>query len=88
MLLHTYKWRHSISYDFTSREQSKLGTTEQNYAYLGLTLECLCGDSVASFPVPRPAFSRLQYGKAYCKRRKAGRGTGNEASDSEPIRLN
>ena len=28
---------------------------------------------VASFPVPRPAFRRLQYGKA-------GRGTGNEAS--------
>ena len=37
---------------------------------------------LASFPVPR---RRLQYGKAglpallYCKRRKAGHGTGNEA---------
>ena len=31
--------------------------------------------TLASFPVPRPAFRRLQYGK----RRKAGRGTGNEA---------
>ena len=35
---------------------------------------------LASFPVPRPAFRCLQYGKAgYCKRRKAGRGTGYEA---------
>ena len=32
---------------------------------------------LASFPVPRPAFRRLQYGN--CKRRKAGRGTGYEA---------
>ena len=32
---------------------------------------------VASFPVPRPAFRRLQL--PYCKQRKAGRGTGNEA---------
>ena len=30
------------------------------------------GKDTASFPVPRPAFQ--------CKRRKAGRGTGNEAS--------
>ena len=38
---------------------------------------------LASFPVPRPAFRHLQYAKPallYCKRRKAGRGTGNEAS--------
>ena len=34
---------------------------------------------LASFPVPRPAFRRLQY----CKQRKAGRGPGNEAS--QPI---
>ena len=38
--------------------------------------------AVASFPVPRPAFRRLQYGtKLYRtkQRRKAGRGTGYEA---------
>ena len=48
----------------------------------------MCNYYLASFPVPRPAFRRLQYGKAglalaptlpYCKGRKAGRGTGNEA---------
>ena len=33
------------------------------------------GFVLASFPVPRPAFRRLQYGK----RQKAGRGTGYEA---------
>ena len=40
-----------------------------------------CVRVVASFPVPRPVFCRLQYVNAgpYCKRRKAGRGTGNEA---------
>ena len=30
--------------------------------------------------VPRPAFRHLQYALPYCKRRKAGRGTGNEAN--------
>ena len=41
----------------------------------------LSGFALASYPVPRPAFRRLQYGKAgaYCKRQKAGHGTGNEA---------
>ena len=31
--------------------------------------------ALVSFPVPRPAFRRLPY----CKRQKAGRGTGYEA---------
>ena len=43
---------------------------------------------LVSFPGPRPASRRLQYGKAgeasiilpYCKRREAGRGPGNEAN--------
>ena len=35
---------------------------------------------LASFPGPRPASCRLQYGKAYCKQREAGQGPGNEAS--------
>ena len=35
---------------------------------------------VASFPVPRPVFRHLQYALSYCKRRKAGCGTGNEAT--------
>ena len=38
-----------------------------------------CAVRVASYPVPRPAFRRSQY-LPYCKRRKAGRGTGNEAT--------
>ena len=44
---------------------------------------------IASFPVPHPAFRRLQYGKAgtlpYCKRRKAGHGTGNEANSTPSL---
>ena len=35
--------------------------------------------SIASFPGPCPASRRLQY---VCKRRKAGRGPGNEATVS------
>ena len=35
-----------------------------------------CRQLLASFPGHRPAFCRLQYALPYCKRRKAGRGTG------------
>ena len=39
----------------------------------------MCSKSVASFPVPRPAFRRLQYGKGLPA---LPYGTGNEASKS------
>ena len=41
----------------------------------------VCSDeNLASFPVPRLAFRRLQYGTK--QRRKAGRGTGYEANEN------
>ena len=51
-------------------------------AAIGEELECM---EIASFPGPRPASRRLQYGSTeillgHCKRREAGRGPGNEAS--------
>ena len=53
-----------------------------SYIYSNDTSTCtLCVITTASFPVPRPAFRRLAFRRLQCcKRQKAGRGTGNEAT--------